>query len=193
MFLSQIRKVALLLTLPSLIFSNDCQLPLEECNQTPEAPLWNTSRPFSYDDVLELIDDIENGDLGQHSPEELGRMNQFIAILAKAGILPHESDYEVAALNQDIHSLLGQSSDIGYTPNGQWHAIPGVFYGDSPAILCRSWVKKAWDSTREFVKKHKKQIIIGAAVVVAVAATITVVVLTCGTGSAAVAASREQR
>ncbi len=150
-------------------------------------------RNISYDDVLELIDEIESGTIAEYSPEELQRVNQFLALLAQQGILPQEEGLSRFILNYDILTLLQpyHSFEPGYYIEGSRNAILGTFYGDADAALCRSAIKKMWDSTRHFVKKHKKEILIGGAIVVGVAATVTVIVLTCGTGAGAAVAVAE--
>src|SRR3990167_4365756 len=138
---------------------------------------WKTmgDRPISYDDVLELLEEIESETLDDCSKEEIQQINQLLAFLAEQGILPHETGQTIAALQFDINALIN----------------PALLYENYNAFLCKSWVKKSWDHTRHFVKHHKKEILISAAIVVAVAVTVTVVVATCGatSGSAATVAS----
>src|SRR3990167_5451627 len=134
-----------------------------------------SDRPISYDDVLELLEEIESETLDDCSKEEIQQINQLLAFLAEQGILPHETGQTIAALQFDINALIN----------------PALLYENYNAFLCKSWIKKSWDHTRHFVKHHKKEILIGAAIVVAVAVTVTVVVATCGatSGSAATVAS----
>ncbi|HLB53256.1 MAG TPA: hypothetical protein VJK48_06095 [Chlamydiales bacterium] len=127
----------------------------------------------------------------------MGRINQFFAILAQQGIFPHEEPQISDVLNQDIQTLLNFSDPFlqsEHCLSENYAVIPAVYYCDYHSYkydLCRSRIKKAWDNTRHFVKEHKKEILIGAAIVVAVAVTVTVVVMTCGTTSGGAAAVAE--
>ena len=147
---------------------------------------------FSYDDILDLLEELEEGDLEKRcSPEELERINYFIALLAKQGILPNEVDEEFI-LENDIQELLysdPNSSDFTYSlyQGGDYEIAPVIFFGPGEVILCKSWIKKKWEQTKKFVKKHKKAIIIGAAVVVA--ATVVICVVAASAAGAAAAAS----
>lgn len=76
---------------------------------------------------------------------------------------------------QNAHLL----DDQGYTIH------PLVFYGDSSIILCKSF----WKKTKDFVKKHKKEIIIGAVIVVAVVVVVTVAVVATSAAAASTAAA----
>lgn len=191
-----ITNALLLFTVPALAYPQ-ADIPQIQTQVTSklsdDSAFWKViaDRPVSYDDVLELLDEIESGSVDDCSYEEMVRVDQFIALLAQQGILPHEREQTFATLNNDIQNLLNPLSmfDCGYSLNGEYFAVPGVFYGDREAILCKSWFKKAWDNTRDFVKHHKKEILIGAAIVVAVAITVTVVVMTCGTAGGGVAAA----
>ncbi len=145
---------------------------------------------FSYDDILELIEEIESGDIEEScAPEEIDGINRFIAMLASQGILPGDT-YQEFVLNGDIQELLSKNDNdyrFAYSLDGGYSIEPAVFYGQANGILCKSWVKKQWDHTRKFVKKHKKEIIIGVAIVVAVAVTVTVIVIVCSSSAAATA------
>ena len=146
---------------------------------------------FSYEDILELIEEIEEGNIEERcTPEEIEGINQFIAILAKEGILPGDLHQEFA-VNMDIQELLFQNDNdyrFAYSLDGGHSIQPAVFYGQENPVLCKSWGKKQWDQTRKFVKKHKKEIIIGAAIVIAVAVTVTIIVVVCSSTTAGTAA-----
>ena len=185
------------LIIPALAVHPQCEMPQIQIESlrdelSDQSAFWKAiaDKPISFDDVAELLEEIESGSIDDCSPEELERVNQFIAILAQQGILPHETDLALGELNDDIQDLLSPRSifDCGYVLDGEYIAVPAVFYGDQDIVLCKSWTKRAWDKTRKFVKHHKKAILIGAAIVVAVAITVTVIVMTCGTASGGVAA-----
>jgi len=177
-----------------MMYPTEGQIPAPTSQMT-KTTLWDSMpiRTISYDDILELIEEIESGTIAECSPEEMQRVNQFLAALAQQGILPQEEGQNRITLNNDILALLHPHLlfEPGYYIEGSRTAIQGAFYGDSDVILCRSAIKKLWDSTRDFVKKHKKEILIGGAIVVGVAVTVTVIVLTCGTASGAVVAVAE--
>ena len=115
---------------------------------------------LSYDDVLELLALIESDSFDErYSSEEIDQINQFIATLALEGVTKDERNEMESA----VASLL-QSNDIHYA----------IYSGSSQDfVLCKNIVARAWDKTVSFVIKHKKAIIIGAAIVVA--ATVAVV------------------
>ena len=194
-FSKLLTKSVLLLSTQGLIASP--QHDLQEIH-TSHVPLPEETAPcnvlntpfFSYDDVLDLLEKIESGTVEEHcTSEEIDRINQFIAFLAQQGVLPGDIEQEIA-LNQSIENLLCPSENCYsfYTP-GEYSIIPAVFYWRSNPILCRSWFKKRWDETREFVNNHKKEIIIGAIVVIAAAAVVVTVVAVSSAGAAAVGAA----
>jgi hypothetical protein len=147
----------------------------------------------SYDDVLHLIDDLEDGELEKKcSQADLERINHFLAKLATQGILPNEAEEEFV-LKNDIQELLqGEDNPYDYVFwlgwGNDYFIAPAVLCGHGEIVLCTSWIKKKWDQTRKFVKKHKKAIIIGAAVVVA-AVIVVGVVAAASAGAAAGAAA----
>ena len=90
--------------------------------------------------------------------------------MARQGIPPGSFE-EALALEYDIAELMGEIAQ-----NYQYVVIPAVFNEHGELILCKSWFKKRWN----FVKKHKKAILIGTAVVVAA----TVVIASGAAGAA---------
>lgn len=132
---------------------------------------------LSYDEILDLLDDLENGELEKKCNQaDLARVNHFIAHLAKQGSLTNES----FNLDQEIQELLDSPNQENeylffYGAEHDELTIPALFYGEGEVILCKSWIHKKWDQTKKFAKKHKKEILIGAAVVVAGAIVICVV------------------
>jgi hypothetical protein len=158
-----------------------------------EMPL-QTGPLLSYDNVLNLIDDLEDGELEKRCNEaDLERINYFLANLAAQGILPNEPEEEFV-LQNDIQNLLhGEENPYQYFfslgQGNDYVIIPGIFYGQDEVVLCKGWLKKKWEQTKEFVKKHKKAIIIGAAIVVAAVVVVGVVAAVSSAGAAAAGAA----
>lgn len=183
-----LRLMALLL-IPSVML---CSLDIPIAHVC--APLVNTSAIdglddylFSYDDVLHLIKEIEEGDLEERCTlEQLEKINQFLVRLARAGLLPDVSKEE---LEQDIEELLVNPSADSFSLAPciayNYAMVPAVCFSYGEVVLCKSWCKKAWKHTKKFVKKHKEAILIGVAVVVA--AAVVACVVSAASAAAAVA------
>ena len=147
------------------------------------------TRPKTYDEIIMMLEDLESGELERrYSPMQLDRVNDYLVILAKEGMLPNESD-EKKALEEDIYDLIyGEDSSFQLTPywenSHEYMIIPAVLnsYSGYDIIQCGK-ISKAWKKTKDFVKKHKKAIIIGSVVVVAVAAVTVAVVVTASAAS----------
>jgi len=158
-------------------------------------------RPTTYDEIMQMLEDLESGELERkYSPMQLERVNDYLALLAKQGILPDEFDEEIA-LEEDIEDLMyGEDSAFQlahYLENSsEYMIIPAVLNGYSGynIVQCGK-ISKAWKKTKKFVKKHKKAIIIGAVVVVAITVVVAVVATsfagaaTAAAGAAGAAAS----
>lgn len=194
-FLNSLANIVTLLTLPAIVAYPIADIPdvpaSLQCVSESHSPSYNESPNdlFSYDDILELIEEIEEGDIEERcSPEEIDGINRFMAMLAKRGIF-HDDIVKDFTLNQDIEDLLSYDNSIlGYSSSSiEYSVVPAIFYNNLMGIPCRSWCKKKWDQTRHFVKKHKKEIIIGAAIIAAV--VVTVVVVSVVSASAAAAAA----
>lgn len=151
-------------------------------------------RPTTYDEIVQMLDDLESGELERrYPPEQLERVNEYLATLAREGILPNEFDEE-ADLEEDSYDLL-YGEDSGFQlaryleSSSDYMIIPAVLNGYSRynIVQCGK-ISKAWKKTKKFCKKHKKEIIIGAVVVVAVAA-VTVAVVVASSAAAPAAAS----
>ncbi len=151
--------------------------------------------PFSYGDILALIENLEEGELEKRcTTEELWKINHFIVLLAKKGVLPSEINEE-CILGNDIQELL-YGDDIYeyffYCDQGSEFSITSTVHsGYGEIVLCKNWIHKKWDQTKKFIKKHKKAIIIGTAVVVAAAVVVCTVAVasTAAMAGAAVATS----
>ncbi len=144
----------------------------------------------TYDEIMHLLDELETGRLEKRaSIDDLERINQFLILLARQGVVSYNADY--LALEEDVDDLLYGEDDyyeFAISQSDEDYVImPAILNNQHEIILCKSWIKKQWKKTKKFVKKHKKEIIIGAAVVVA-AVVIVAVVAASTAGAAAVAA-----
>ena len=181
----------LLVTTPTLMACPTSEIPKLLVQQASHQPIHIPDlRTLSYDEVVDLIALIESDSFDErYSMDELDQINQFVSLLAMEGVTDDEKiDMETAVASlfrkDDIQYSLFIDSGFGYT------AKPAIYIeGTQDFILCKGWFKKQWDQTREFVKKHKKAIIIGAIVVVTVTiAVVAVVAISASAASAAVAA-----
>lgn len=149
---------------------------------------------FTYDDVLDLIEELEEGDLEKRcSFDELARINQFLARLAAAGRLPDTNSEE---LERDINELLINSYEdtFSFAPSTAYNYLmaPAFFSSYGEISLCKGWFHKTWDQTKHFTKKHKKAILIGVAIVVAVVVVVGVAAaVSAGAAAAAGAAASD--
>ena len=147
-------------------------------------------RPTTYDEIMQMLEDLESGELERrHSPLQLEKVNEYLAILAKEGILPDEFEEEVA-LQEDTYDLMyGEDSAFElarYLENSsEYMIIPAVLnsYSGYNIVQCGK-ISNAWKKTKKFVKTHKKEIIIGAVIVVAVAIVVVAVVAVSSTTAA---------
>ena len=142
----------------------------------------------SYEEILALLTEIEENDLESRcTPDELFKINCFVAHLARKGFLPGEEGTE-AELEYDIQILLDPHSSrhnglnfMHRTENG--YALNAYFPSMAHAGAHKNWFSKQWDNTKKFVKQHKTAIIVGAILVV----TFTVVVAVYVAGSSVAA------
>lgn len=162
---------------------------LNQVDLHSQAAIPTDIQSLTYDQIIHLLEEIEEGELeNKCSPEQLDKINQFLALLAIEGILPSDEEEE-ASITEDVEELLEHREN-----HPQYTLLSGE-YGESlfvPTILnvdrygfiipC-GWIKKSWKSTKAFVKKHKKAIIIGAIIVVTVSA-VTVVMIASSSGAA---------
>jgi len=162
------------------------------CGYSQKTQEW--VRPTTYDGIIQLLEDLESGELEKkHSPTQLARVNDYLVQLANEGILPNEFNEE-AVLEEDIEDLLyGKDNAFElahYLKNSKdFMIIPAVLngYSDYNIVQCGS-ISKSWNKTKKFAKKYKKELVIGAVVVVAVAAvTVAVVVVSSASAVSALA------
>ena len=73
-------------------------------------------RPTTYDGIMQMLDDLESGELERrYPPEQLERVNEYLATLAKEGILPDEFEEE-CELEEDTYDLMyGEDSAFQLT------------------------------------------------------------------------------
>jgi hypothetical protein len=186
----------LLFTVPSIALYPDNPFPVTTIESYEQVKDLITSHIFSYDDILNFITAIEEGELENNcNAEDLEKIQLFLINLATQGILPNE---DPSILANDIQELLQENdeSEISFYLNetGSYFFLPTIAYSHGDIILCKSWLSKKWKQVRNFVKKHKIAIIIGAAAVVAVAVVVCVVAAstaasTIATGAGAVGAA----
>lgn len=187
----------LLITTPSLLVYPQNSLPtalrIEKVSPEVSDQSQQSETLLTYDGIMHLLDELESGELEKRcSDEDLDRINQFLALLAKEGVLPGDFSNELA-LEADIHELLEVEDDLyeyafSIGRDDEYIIVPAIFNDHGDVILCKSWAKKQWKKTKKFVHKHKKEIIIGAIVVVA-AVVVVGVVVAASAGAAAAAAS----
>jgi hypothetical protein len=146
--------------------------------------------PITYDEIMVMLEDLESGELEKRCPPgQLQGLNEYLAILAKAGILANDFEQD-KALEKDTYDLMyGEGSAFQLTryleSTSQHVIIPAVLngYSDYNVIHC-SKISHIWKKTKKFVKDHKEEIIVGAIVIVAVVA-VTVAVVVAVSGAAA--------
>lgn len=141
---------------------------------------------LSYDNILNLLDQLENGGLEKRCcVEELEKIDQFLVLLAKQG------NYQNKDLEEDIDDLLEDNTySCSFSFSSDKCLLTFASLSDTADIhLCKNWISKKWTCTKEFVKKHKTAIIIGAVIVVAATVVICVVVAASAANAAAATAA----
>lgn len=183
--------ILLLLTIPSTVYPRS-HVPHPSYQNRDHLLAKISFSLFSYDEVLQLLKELESGELEKkYTDEQTEQIVHFLALLAKKGELPDLSaenlslDADIACLLYGRDNLGEHSSSLIFSEEDQY-IIPAVFYGNDEILLCKSWMHKRWKHIKKFAKKHKKALIIGAAVVVA--ATVIVASLAASASAAAAAA-----
>lgn len=154
----------------------------------------SVDQEFSYDAILALIEKIESGELEEVCAlEDLERINQMLARFARQGLLSN-SQGEEEELEEDIEELLSIAPGYSFSSlrKSDYMVFPAVFYShERDVVLCKSWLKKKCHQVGKFVRHHKKEILIGAAVVAAVVAVaiVTTAAVCTAAGAAAGAAT----
>lgn len=138
---------------------------------------------LKYDDIIYLLDALESGELeAVCNEEDLEKITEFFAVLAREGA--EEGDIE---LEHDIEELEQDTSDsesFMYSCSSEKKGgISAICYKskknkDKKKKKKETWAAKKWRNTKRFARDHKKEIIIGAAIVVcATVATVAIVAL----------------
>ncbi len=150
----------------------------------------HTESILSYDEIIHLLDKLESGELEKRSTsEDLERINHFLALLAKEGLLPDESEED---LSDDVEELLHAGNPYKYAFSldaSSYMIVPTIVNEYGEMVLCKSWLGKKWKKTKKFAKKHKKAIIIGAAIIVTAAVVAVAIVAASSATATAVSAA----
>ena len=175
-----------------------------------ENPYFNFN--VTYDEVLRLLRDIEEGRIDDLSEEELEKISHFLAYLAQVGLLPGETaanfslENDIAALfggEEDEESLYDFAQYEGFSY--AYMVLPALLSGEADAMfeLCKhkhkhkhkhkkhKHKKNVVSQITDFVKKHKKAIIIGVAIIVAATAIVIAVAAVSSATAGAVATAAE--
>ncbi len=163
----------LLVTIPSiLLYPQDHFSQLTLCPKKLDIQADEEKQPednylLSYDKILNLLDELESGELEQRcGPDDLEKINHFLALLAKEGMLSDDSE-DAYALACDVEDLLtGEDGFYEYAfstgNDDEYVLIPAVCNDQGEVVLCKNWAKKQWKKTKKFAKTKKKELIIGA-------------------------------
>src|SRR3989304_9522783 len=116
-----------ILTLPSFILYPQAHIPA--VTVPAQENIEKQPGEMRFDDIINLINTIEDGALEQNcSPDELERINCFLAALAKEGIIPDDEKDE-SVLENDIQKLLSEGDrPYGYIldPESGYNIISGA-------------------------------------------------------------------
>ena len=195
---SFLSKIILLLLIPTILaqplYGWHNQVSAERSSY--QDPL-NASALITYDQAVQYLADIESGAVESRcSAKDFERINSWLIYLARCGVIPGDTESE-SLLEIDIQEL--DEEDTGYefslSSDEDYHfsLIPMAQASHLEAFLCKSRLAKKWKQIKHFVKKHKKEILIGAAVLVAaglVVAAVSGAMGAAATGAAAAAADR---
>lgn len=171
---------------------------------------------LTYDDILDLLQDIEAEVIEDFSEEQSNKISHFITFLARQGTL-HGDYAALARLQNDTATLFGdQSNFFDYTYASPCINTSTIFptlvnnAEDAMIFLCKYKKDKqkkkkekknkkqkskqhhhqsSFTRIKNFIKKHKKAIIIGAIVVIATAVVIVAIAGTVSSAGAAAAAA----
>ena len=141
--------------------------------------------------MLAYLADIENGVLeARCNAQDLERINTWLIYLARCGVIPGDTEAE-SLLETDIEDLEDEGRSFEFASccdeDIQFILIPTCEDHKIEAFFCKSWLSKKWHQTKKFIKDHKKEILIGAAVVVG--AVVVVAAVSCAVGAAAAGAA----
>ncbi len=105
-------QLLLLATLPPLLgqTQGNLQTTFQAQRVGYEARRAELDYPFSYDGIMQFLHDLQSGELEKWcTPEDLEKITQFLAFLARAGVLPEDTE-ENRSLEGDIEELLRSDS-----------------------------------------------------------------------------------
>ncbi len=167
-------------------------IPSTAENTVPLFDLTNGTPVITYDQFLDLIDALEEGELDDLPPEEIEHLLRFVAFITEKGA-HFLSDAALGEVKRDTQALLsGSTHDASDLVELEaWHrsegysVIPAVYAGSREIILCKSWASKRIHHIKKYVKKHKKAFIIGGAVVAAAVTVVCVAAIVTSAGTAA--------
>lgn len=181
----------LLATSPSLFAYPQFDPPIIQQVNSQEMPYDGFN--LTYDGILDLLKDIESGKIEEYPEEKLDRISHFLTFLAQQGMLPRE-DAANTDLEKDIAALYADEEDFCN------YAYATHLNGEENAtiMLCKhkhkykhghkhKHKKKFFAEVKDFVKKHKKAILIGAAVIIG--ATVVIIAIAAASTATAVAAA----
>lgn len=136
--------------------------------------------PSTYDQVMQMLVDLESGVLeSSYSVIELEKLNNYLANLAKAGMLPGQAERNML-LEESIYDLMyGEDNLFELTlDNISENIISFAILQDglNEYFLQHAKSTKAWRKTKEFAKKYKKELIVGAAITLAVVSIVVIAI-----------------
>lgn len=106
--------------------------------------LFNEDGNLSYDSIIRLLEEAENGILDDVCSEsDWSAINHFVSFLATKGTMPNATEEEKVILKNDIQSLLNQSEyndqfENRYYDEGDCQIMPAVYCGQYDNLLCKS-------------------------------------------------------
>lgn len=178
----------LLITTPTLLANSQAEQVIS--NQSASLQVDLQDKILTLDDLLEFVDGMESGNLENYTPEQLEVMIQFLVVLARNGVFPGEEE-ERQNLEEDIQELVFNLSEF-LSPQIEGIASFPVRLHERQQAGIGKWFSKKWKHVKHFCKDHKKELLIGSAVVVSVvgiayiAAATTGILETAGAAGAAV-------
>jgi len=177
----------LLITTPTLLASSKTQAPTyipsdfsENTTNSLTGKVQEQFLPktifFTYDNLLEFIDEVENGDEDNYTPQKYKKMLDAIVALARAGVDETDPSNKIE-LEHDIEILTNNSSSLRFSKSfedSSYIIVPEKDDGQSQfEVINCSWLgkklSKKWKHVKHFCKKHKKALIVGGAIVLVVA------------------------
>ena len=183
----------LLLTTPGIAIHTQAEVhaPLEFFEEKLDAyAQMQRGLPITYDGFLKLLDDLENDELEKrYDFNDLDQINHFLANLARQGLLPSD---DASELETDIEELLSDHNypEFSFGTGYQYSIVPACAYYPIQVVPCKSFIQKGWNKTKKWAKKHKKPLIIIAAVGAAAAITVGIVAAVAASAAAGAASAQ---